>query len=51
MTYFEFLYETATDENTTFYNFKGEVITKKEFEELKQNPKETYNNKQQNKKA
>jgi hypothetical protein len=34
MNYFEFLYLTATDENTTYYNFKGEVITKEEFEKL-----------------
>ena len=51
MNYFEFLYESATDENTTYYNFKGEVITKKQFELLKQKSNKTYNNKQQNKKA
>jgi hypothetical protein len=32
---FELLYFTATDKNTTYYNFKGEQISKEEFENLR----------------
>ena len=31
---FEFLYLTATDENTTYYNFEGQEITKEEFDRI-----------------
>jgi hypothetical protein len=53
MNYFELLYLTnpPTADNTIYHSKDGQVITKKEFELLKQKQNKTYNNKQQIKKA